>query len=143
MGRIVHTDKPGTQRQRLRRTIAEALHHLMRKEHPDEEARDLVALIVFSLRELSAGVHRSAEAWEKRGYFMKADRFRRDWEWADPTADQLEALLRAGDWSRLSANLAALAARFSDIRITRLTRTAALWEGCYQRLLEFKEPSSL
>lgn len=142
MGRIVHTNRPSTQRQRLRRTIAEALHRLMRKNKPDEEAKDLVALIVFSLRELSAGVDRSAQAWEKRGYFMKADRFRRDWEWAEAMAKQLEAQLRAGDWPRLSASLGTLSVRFSDIRITRLTRSASLWEGCYRRLLKSKEPSA-
>lgn len=142
MSRIIHTDRPGTQRQRLRRTIAEALHRLMRKEEPDDEARDLVALIVFSLRELSAGVDRSAQAWEKRGYFVKADRFRRDWEWTDHTADQLEGLLRASDWHRLPAALATLGSRFSDIRITRLTRPASLWKGCYQRLLQIEEPTA-
>jgi hypothetical protein len=135
MSRVIHTDSPGAQRQRLRRTIAEALHRLMRKSEPDEEAKDLVALIVLSLRELSAGVDRSARAWEKRGYFIKADRFRRDWEWLDHTADQLEALLRADEWQRLSVALATLAPRFSDIRIVRLTRSASLWQGCYRRLL--------
>lgn len=140
MSRIVHTDSPGTQRQRVRRTIAEALRRLMEKESLDGEARDLAALIVFSLRELSDGVDRSAAAWEKRGYFIKADRFRRDWEWADQTADELETLIRSEDWVRLPVILAGLVPRFADIKVQRLTRSPAMWQDCYHRLLE-TEPS--
>lgn len=136
MSRVINTNSPGTQRQRVRRTIAEALRRLMEKNNLDEEARDLAALIVFSLRELSDGVDQSASAWEKRGYFVKADRFRREWEWADRQADELEALIRGGEWVRLPVVLAHLAPQFADIKIRRLTRSPAVWRGCYQRLLE-------
>ncbi|MFQ5852404.1 MAG: hypothetical protein ACE5JU_17715 [Candidatus Binatia bacterium] len=136
MSRVIHTDSPGTQRQRVRRTIAEALRRLMEKNDLDEEARDLAALVVFSLRELSDGVDRSASAWEKRGYFVKADRFRREWEWVDRTADELATLLRGEEWVRLPVVLARLAPRFADIKVRRLTRSPALWQDCYQRLME-------
>ncbi|MFQ5797038.1 MAG: hypothetical protein ACE5JP_18625 [Candidatus Bipolaricaulia bacterium] len=136
MSRVIHTDSPGAQRQRVRRTIAEALRRLMEKGSFDEETRDLAALIVVSLRELSKGVDRSASAWEKRGYYIKADRFRREWEWVDRTADELATLLRGEEWVRLPVVLARLAPRFADIKIRRLTRSSALWQGCYQRLME-------
>ncbi|RME47656.1 MAG: hypothetical protein D6791_05295 [Chloroflexi bacterium] len=136
MSRVIHTDSPGAQRQRVRRTIAEALRQLMAKNRVDEETRDLAALIVFSLRELAGGVDRSAIAWEKRGYYMKADRFRLEWEWVDQAADELEALIRAEDWTHLPIALARLTPRFADIKIRRFTRSPAVWQGCYQRLLE-------
>jgi len=136
MSRVIHTNSPGTQRQRVRRTIAEVLRRLMEKNGFDDEARDLAALIVFSLRELSAGVDRSASAWEKRGYFLKADRFRRDWEWVDSAADELETLIRGEAWMRLPVILARLVPRFADVKVQRLTRSPAVWQNCYQRLLE-------
>jgi hypothetical protein len=136
MSRVINTNSPGTHRQRVRRTIAEALRRLMEKNKLDAEAKDLAALIVFSLRELSAGVDESATAWEKRGYYMKADRFRRDWEWVDLTAIALEKLIRAEDWVRLPVLLAQLAPLFSDINIQKMTRSPALWENRYQELLE-------
>lgn len=136
MGRVINTNNPSTHRQQVRRTIAEALRLLFQKNGFDEEAKDLAALIVFSLRELSDGVDQSASAWEKRGYFMKADRFRREWEWVDPAADELETLLRGGEWLRVPVALARLVPRFADIKIRRLTRSPAMWEGCYRRLLE-------
>lgn len=141
MSRVIHTDGPGQQRHRLRRTVAETLRRLMTKRRFDDEAKDLASLIVFSLRELADGVDRSASAWEKRGYFVKADRFRQEWEWLEPTAAQLSRLIVSEDWTRIPVVLAQLTPRFADVRVKRLTRSSAVWKGCYERLLEV-EPSS-
>ncbi len=135
MSRVVSTDSVGSQRQRLRRTIAEALRRLMAKKELDEEARDLAALIVFSLREIDEGIEQTTAAWEKRDYYLKADRFRQEWLWVAPAADELETILRKGAWDRLPAALARLLSHFSDITINRMVRTERLWDGCYGRLL--------
>ncbi len=76
MSRLVNAVNPSTERNQLRRTIAEALRHLMGKKKIDEESKDLVALIVYSLRSVAQGVDQSARAWEKRDYYVKADKFR-------------------------------------------------------------------
>jgi hypothetical protein len=135
VGRLVRTDSPGAQRQRLRRTIAEALHRLMAKPELDAEARDLAALIVLSLREIGSGIEASATAWDRRHYYVKADRLRHEWEWVDRSAERMTRLIRAGDWARLPVVLAGLAPRFGDVHVARLTRSAKLWEGAYDRLL--------
>ena len=136
MSRIVYTDSPGSQRQRLRRTIAEALHRLMAKPELDDEARDLAALIVFALREIDVGIERSASAWDKRHYYVKADRLRQEWEWASRAANRMASLIGGGDWARLPVVLASLVPRFSDIQVVKLTRSPKLWSGAYQRLTE-------
>lgn len=135
MSRVVTADGVGTQRQRLRRTIAEALRRLMAKSDLDDEARDLAALIVFSLREIDEGIEQTTAAWEKRDYYIKADRFRQEWLWVAPVADELDKILRQGAWDRLPAALAKLFPHFSDITVNRMVRTDHLWDGCYQRLL--------
>jgi hypothetical protein len=119
----------------LRRTIAEALRRLARKSTFDQESQDLAALIVFSLRRLSEGVEQTTTAWEKRDYFLKADRFRLKWEWVDDTAYELESALLLGQWERVPQILATLFPRFGDITVARYTRSSALWDGCYQRLV--------
>lgn len=134
MSRIIATESVGQQRSRLRRTIAEALRRLATKPAFDEESLDLAALIVFSLRRLEEGVEQTATAWEKRDYYLKADRFRREWEWLDDTAYALETALLLGDQEHLPEILAALFPKFADITIARYTRSGALWDGCYQRL---------
>jgi len=136
MGRLIQTDSTSSQRQRLRRTIAEALKRLMEKPELDAEARDLAALIVLLLREIEAGIERSASAWDKRHYYIKADRLRAEWEWTGRAADRLANLIRVGDWSRVPVALAQMAPRFSDVSVARYTRSPALWNGARERLLE-------
>ncbi|GAP63294.1 hypothetical protein ARMA_1717 [Ardenticatena maritima] len=137
MSRLISTHgSPTTQRNRLRRTIAEALRTLMQKQTLDEETRDLAALIWFSLRALEANIDQSASAWEKRNYYIKADRFRAQWEWLTPMQRRLERILREELWELLPPLLADLSRYFDDITVNRRTRSKALWQGAYQRFLE-------
>jgi hypothetical protein len=139
VGSIVNLDSTGAERQRLRRTIAEALNRLMAKRTLDDEARDLSALIVLSLRRMDEGVSRSAAVWERRGYYVKADRLRTDWEWAARSADRMTVLIRGGDWARLPVVLAGLAPRFADVQVVKLTRSPRTWQGAYDKLMAGKE----
>jgi hypothetical protein len=135
VSRVISTNSVGKERRQLRRTIAEALRHLARKKKFDEESRDLAALIVFCLRRLEDGVEQTIQAWEKRDYFLKADRFQRQWEWLDGTAYALESALLLGQWDKVPEVLTTLFPRFTDITIGRFTRSEDVWEGCYDRLV--------
>ena len=138
MSRLINGINTGAERNQLRRTIAEALRHLMAKKKLDEESKDLVALIVYSLRGIAQGVDQSARAWEKRDYFVKADKFRMDWAWAEKYANQLEVILRGELWNELPTALAELAPKFADITITKFVRTEAMWNGRYRQLMTEK-----
>jgi hypothetical protein len=133
---IINVNSPGKRRSQARRTIAEALRHLYSKASLDAEAKDLAALIVFSLREIEQGVEESAAAWEKRDYFRKADQLRTEWAWAGKTAAALTKVLSAGWWEDLPDLLARLLPHFQDVTVNKLTRSPALWQGCYARLLQ-------
>ena len=134
MSRVIATDSVGKQRRQLRRTVAEALRRLVSKPAFDEESQDLAALIVFSLRRLEEGVEQTASAWEKRDYYLKGDRFRLEWEWLEETSYALESALLLAQWDTVIETLASLLPRFSDITVSKYTRSAELWSGCYQRL---------
>ena len=138
MSRLINATNPGTERNQLRRTVAESLRHLMTRKQIDDEAKDLVALIVYSLRGISEGVEQSARAWEKRDYFVKADKFRMEWAWAEKYANKLEVIMRGELWAELPLALAELAAKFSDITITKFVRTDAMWKGRYRQLMAEK-----
>jgi len=135
MSRVINTNSPGKLRNYARRTIAEILRHLMLKGQIDEESKDMAALLVTSLRDIAATIETTTSAWESRDYFLKADRFRLEWEWAKPAADRLERVILQERWDELPRELAALAPRFADIRIARMTRQPDEWEGCYAELL--------
>ena len=136
MSRVINTSSPSKMRNQARRTIAEILRHLLLKKRLDEETKDMAAAVVFALRQIDGSIDITTEAWEKRNYFLKADRFRLEWEWVKPAADQLEDLIVAGKWEGLAQAMSALVPRFSDIRIVKMTRDMAEWKSSYALLLQ-------
>lgn len=136
MSRVINTASPGKQRDQFRRTIAEMLRHLMFKRSFDEETRDMAAALVLALRGIAETVETTAAAWENRDYYIKADRFRLEWEWVAPTAERLYAIVVAGRWEQLPAELAQLAPRFADIRIAKMTRQPSVWAASYELLMQ-------
>ena len=136
MSRVINTASPGKQRNQLRRTIAEVLRHLMLKRELDQESKDMAALLVLSLHGIAETVETTVTAWEKRNYFLKADRFRLEWEWVTPAAQRLEKIILGDRWDGLPQGLASLASRFADIRIAKMTRPPSTWESSYRTLVQ-------
>jgi hypothetical protein len=136
MSRIVNANNPTTIRNRNRRSIAEILRHLSQKPGIDDEAKDMSATIVFLLREIDDGVENSARAWEKRDYWLKAERFLREWKWVKETAYNFEDVIRNDAFDLLPELMADLFPRFIDIQIKTMTRKSTLWRGAYQRLMD-------
>jgi hypothetical protein len=136
MSRVVNTNSPGKIRNQLMRTCAELLRHLSQKSEIDAEAQDMAAQLVFCLREIEDGIEASAMAWEKRDYWVKAERLRQRWVWAGNIAAKLEGLIRNGTWENMPAIMLGLVEHFSDIKIAKFTRNASEWAGAYQRLLD-------
>lgn len=135
MSRVIHVDNPGKRRNAARRSVAEILRYLSRKSAIDDEAKDMSAALVFLLAEIKATVDESAAAWEKRGYWMKVERFVRDFEWIPEAAANLDDVIRHSAWDLLPELLADLSPRFDDIKIKTMTRKPTEWRGTYARLL--------
>ncbi|MHB1354632.1 MAG: hypothetical protein ACYCZF_01495 [Anaerolineae bacterium] len=135
MTRVINTSNPGKLRDQYRRTIAEALRHLMFKRSVDDEGKDMAATIVLSLRGIAETVESTVSAWEKRDYYLKADRFRLEWEWVTPSASKLYEIISHAGWDELPAELARLAPKFADIRIAKMTRSSDSWKSSYQQLI--------
>lgn len=140
MSRVINTNSPGKIRNRNRRSIAEILRRLSQKPQIDKEAKDMTAAIVYLLREIDSGVEQSVSAWEKRGYWMKAERFLRQWEWAPEMAANIEDVIRNEAWDLLPGLLAELFPRFSDVQIKTMTRKPSMWRGAHEKLVA--EPAS-
>lgn len=141
MGRVINPDSAGKQRSALMRTCAELVRRISQKTEIDDETKDMLSLMVFCLREIEQGIDVSASAWEKRDYWTKADELRTRWSWTGATADELQALIFDERWEDLPTMLVKLFPRFSDIKITKLTRKESLWEGSHLLLLREKPPT--
>jgi len=75
---VINTENAGKERTQLTRAVVLALRELMRQTETNRETQDLAAFIVLALENIAATIDSSVEAWEKRGYWLKADRFRMD-----------------------------------------------------------------
>ena len=136
MSRIIATEGPGKIRSQHRRTIAEALRRLSMKQRMDDEVKDLVALIVLCLHRIADTNEQTTEAWEKRDYYLKADRFREEWRWVEPMADQLSAVIYEERWGQMPDVLVQLMPYFSDVTIKKMTRQPSLWQGAYEKFMQ-------
>ena len=135
MARVININTPGKRRGHLMRTVAEIQRRLLQKSSVDGEVKDMLAMVVFCLREVRSTVLETSEAWDQRGYWKKAADFETGWEWASEMAHEIEAILRREDWDKLPDLLIRLAGRVAGITITRLTRKKSLWEGCFCKLM--------
>lgn len=141
MGRVINTDSTGKRRNQLMRTAAEILRHLSQKNTIDNDVKDMLAELIFSLREIDEGIEQSTLAWEKRDYWMKAEEFRRRWYWVGLSEAELNALVHKEEWHKLPEMMVKLMPHFTDVKVTKFTRKSSDWGGSYDRLMQEKPPS--
>lgn len=134
MGRVIKTENVATDRTRLMKAMAIAMRELIAKQGFDSQARDLAAFMVFALDGVTQSVERSVQPWEKRGYWVKADRFRMDWAWTEPTANKLRHALLADDMGGIAEGIAGLAQRLQSIEVPAKHRLGTPWVGAWEKL---------
>ena len=140
MGRLIATgDTPAKRRHQHMRSCAEVLRLLAQRPAFDEEAQDMAAFFVFNLRGIYEVIDESAHAWDERGYWKKAEGLRETWRWTRTAADQLEGLIRDGDWEAVPGVLLGLVPHFQSITVTAITRDADWWCGAHRALLRAED----
>lgn len=136
MGRVINNNTPGKRRNAMMRTIAEILRRLGQHNGDiTDEVRDMTAMIVFCLREIDESIIDTIKAWEKRGYWQKADKFQLTWMWSEQYAKQLEKLIRDDNWNQLPEIMMKLFPHFASIEINKMTRKPNDWVGTYDKLM--------
>jgi len=131
MARIIRPDSPARARSSIVATVRAALADLGLLADADA-LRDRLAYTGLALRELERSTERTAEAWERRGYWLKADQFRREWGWAGQSAEAILSPL-------LEDNLEGARGAANDVE-SRLPETSTVkpsgtrWAGAYARL---------
>jgi len=141
MSRVVNPDSIGKLRNQQMRTVAELIRYLGQKQTIDADAKDMLAAVVLTFKEIEDGIEEAMVAWEKRNYWNKVEEFRMQWAWVGAASARLEQLLRNETWEQLPQELMNLAKHFTDIQITRLTRGADAWQGAYAKLMQSTPPA--
>jgi hypothetical protein len=138
LSRYINPDTAGKQRNKLTRSIVLAIRELMKQPEPNATARDLAAFLALALEEINEGVDASVQAWEKRGYWVKADRFRMDWEWTGRLGMGFRTALLNEDWATIAGLAAQVAQKLSTITIAERNRIGEPWVGAYRVLQNAK-----
>ncbi len=142
MSRVIQTNGVGKRRQRLLQMLGLALRELMTQTRPDERTLDLAAFITELLGAVAATIEETTTPWEKRGYWVKADRFRMDWRWAAELQAAMREAVLARDWDEIARLAARLFAHVGHIKIPKRLRLDHTWKGAYQRLSQKHAPGS-
>jgi hypothetical protein len=134
MSPIINPESAGKERTQLSKAIVLAVRELANQTAVTEEAKDLAAFIAIALKNISDGIDVSVAAWEKRGYWVKADRFRMDWLWTGQLSEKMKTAILADDWAAIAMLMPRIAQKFGKIEVSKNHRLGKPWAGAYGRL---------
>ena len=134
MSRIITSESAGKDRTRLTKTVVIAIRELLRQKEPGDLSRDLIACILMSLDGIYETVDASVEAWEKRGYWLKADRFRMDWQWTKIIADKMRPLVLSESYGELIPLMVEVLQALDSVKVSENHRLGTPWTGAWDEL---------
>ncbi len=134
MSRVINPESAGKERTRLTKAVALAVRELARQGEPNDKARDLAAFVALALQAVAETIDVSVAAWEKRDYWVKADRFRMDWLWAGQYAAKMRTAVLAEDWATIALVMTQTAQKLSKVEVPAGHRLGTPWVGAYRQL---------
>ncbi|MEJ2485468.1 MAG: hypothetical protein P8Y68_07010 [Anaerolineales bacterium] len=135
MSRIIHTNNVGTERNRLLKAIVIAIRELMKQTSVDSTTKDLAAFISSALLAVHETIERSVTPWEKRDYWVKADKFRLEWAWTkDIGEEMLEATLEE-QWAQVALLSATVGQKLQNIMVSDRHRMGKPWVGAWELMI--------
>ena len=134
MSRVINPESAGKDRTRLVKAVALALRQLMLQTETDTLTRDLAAFIALALEEIERTIDPTVAAWEKRDYWVKADRFRMDWAWAGRLGKNMRQAVLADDWAGVARTAGEVAMRVQTVKLPVRHRMGEPWTGAWKRL---------
>ena len=134
MSRLINPDSAGKDRTRLSKAIVLSIRELAKQKDVTGEAKDLAAFIALALQSIAEGIDASVVAWEKRDYWVKADRFRMDWMWSGQLAEKMKSAVLNDDWGTIAMLMPQIAQKFSKVVVSENHRLGKPWMGAYLQL---------
>ena len=136
MSRVINPDSAGKERTHLTKAIVLAVRELARQSEIDDLTKDMAAFIALALFRVDATIDTSVQAWEKRGYWVKADKFRMEWLWAGQLAGKMKEAIIKDDWATVALLSVQIGQKLGKIQIAEHHRLGTPWVGAYKKLLE-------
>ena len=139
MTRIINLDGVGKQRKKLTREVVLAVRELMRQGEVTDETRDLAAFIAINLQAIYETIDRTVAAWEKRDYWVKADRFRLEWAWSGKLAEDMREAIRNDDWQTVALTSAEAGQKLHKVQVPKRHRMGEPWHGAWAEFNRISE----
>ncbi len=133
LARLIKLESAGKQRTQLLKLLCLATRELAQKTPHDADFLDLLAFTILTLEAIQATIEPSIQAWEKRGYWVKADQFRRDWSWTGRCSADMRTALAQNDWQALFSIVENIRERVRHINIPQHHRMGTPWIGAWKR----------
>jgi len=133
LGRVINPEPPGKERKRLAKSIVVALRMLSQQTEINNETRDMTAFIALALNAITKTIDKTVEPWEKRGYWVKADRFRMEWTWTEKLGKILHDSLAKEDWSTVAITTASISEKLSTVNVSQRHRLGTPWVGAWEK----------
>jgi len=134
VSRVINPDSVGKERTRLIKSIVLCIRELAKQAKVTPETKDQASFIALALQSISDGVDVSVAAWEKRDYWVKADKFRMEWMWAGSMAEKMKTAVLSDDWMSIASFLPQIASRFNKVEVSDNHRLGKPWENAYALL---------
>lgn len=134
LSRVINPDSVGKERTRLTKSIVLCIREMAKMSEVTSEAKDMAAFIALALQSISDGIDTSVAAWEKRDYWVKADKFRMEWMWASQSAAKMKTAVLSDDWAAIAALMPQIASRFGTTLVSDNHRLGKPWVGAYTLL---------
>lgn len=131
---MINPDSVGKERTRLTKSIVLCIRELAKQSDVTAETKDQAAYIALALQAIADGIDVSVAAWEKRDYWVKADKFRMEWMWAGQVAAKMKTAVLTDDWAMIAMLMPQIAQRFNKIEVSDNHRLGKPWASAYQLL---------
>jgi hypothetical protein len=135
LGRVIKTGSASNERILLEKGIILAIRELTTQSDMDATTRDLLAYIALSLKAINGTIDESVTAWEKRGYWLKADRYRMEWAWASNLGEEMKTAIIMKDWGSAVRITAQVTQKLSKVKIAQRSKFGTPWIGAYKKLI--------
>jgi len=135
LSRVISIENAGKERIQLAKYVLMAIRELSQSNQDIELSRDLVAFIITALAQIATTIDSSVAAWEKRGYWVKADRFRMEWGWSQTKSDLLYKGLIAQDWDSIIPQVLQITQKLAAVKLPVRKPAIEPWRGAYASLM--------
>jgi hypothetical protein len=125
MPRVIRPQSPATTRQAALRRIRATLQPSPAGPAGPLGERDRLLSVCEQLSLVAVSVEETTLAWEQRGYWAKADGFRREWSWVEPTRDTLHTAILTEAPGEADPCVAALLVRLIQLGVELHSGTQA------------------